>query len=116
MAKPFERKPAENAVDTSRTLADLQKTAALLDGHLGSVLGHRLLGKYGAFRFFSHLFNLQEWTGASQLRGDRGVDPGEGWPELAQHLLTHMLLNIHGPIAPRMTDQRLFSSGTIASR
>lgn len=27
-------------------------------------------------------------------------DPGEGWAELAQHLLTQMLLNINGPIVP----------------
>jgi hypothetical protein len=27
-------------------------------------------------------------------------DPGEGWADLAQHLLAQMLLNINGPIAP----------------
>jgi type IV secretion system protein VirB4 len=72
--KTFERKPQENAVDTSRMLADLEKTATLLEGHLGSSLGLRLLGKADTFQFFSYLFNLEEWAGRGQLRGDTGVD------------------------------------------
>ena len=60
-AKAFERKPQENSVDTSRMLRDLEKTATLLEGHLGSSLGLRLLGKAEAFQFFSYLFNLEEW-------------------------------------------------------
>src|SRR5258708_71388 len=32
--KAFERKPNENALDTSRMLADLQKTATILENHL----------------------------------------------------------------------------------
>ena len=72
--KAFERKPQENAADTSRMLADLQKTATILEGHLGSSLGLRLLDKNGAFQFFSYLFNLEEWAGADQLRDDTGVD------------------------------------------
>ena len=73
-AKAFERKPQENAVDTSRMLSDLEKTATLLEGHLGSSLGLKLLGKLEAFQFFSYLFNLEEWAGRGQLRGDSGVD------------------------------------------
>jgi type IV secretion system protein VirB4 len=73
-AKAFERKPQENAVDTSRMLSDLEKTATLLEGHLGSSLGLRLLGKGEAFQFFSYLFNLEEWAGRDQLRADTGVD------------------------------------------
>jgi type IV secretion system protein VirB4 len=73
-AKAFERKPQENAVDTSRMLSDLEKTATLLEGHLGSSLGLRLLGKAEAFQFFSYLFNLEEWAGRDQLRADTGVD------------------------------------------
>jgi type IV secretion system protein VirB4 len=38
-AKAFERKPQENAVDTSRMLADLEKTATIAGSHLGSSLG-----------------------------------------------------------------------------
>ena len=53
-AKAFERKPQENAVDTSRMLSDLEKTATLLEGHLGSSLGLKLLGKAEAFQFFSY--------------------------------------------------------------
>jgi type IV secretion system protein VirB4 len=73
-AKAFARKPQENAIDTSRTLSDLEKTATLLEGHLGSSLGLRLAGKAETFQFFSYLFNLEEWAGQDQLRGDTGVD------------------------------------------
>ena len=55
-------------------LADLEKTATLLEGHLGSSLGLRLLGKNEAFQFFSYLFNLEEWAEQDQLRSDTGVD------------------------------------------
>jgi type IV secretion system protein VirB4 len=73
-AKAFERKPQENAIDTSRMLADLEKTATILQSHLGSSLGLRLLGKDDAFQFFSYLFNLEEWAKRDQLRSDTGVD------------------------------------------
>ena len=55
-------------------LSDLDKTATLLEGHLGSSLGLKLLGKAEAFQFFSYLFNLEEWSGRDQLRADTGVD------------------------------------------
>ena len=73
-AKAFERRPEENAVDTSRMLSDLEKTATLLEGHLGSSLGLRLLGKAEAFQFFSYLFNLEEWADRDHLREDTGID------------------------------------------
>jgi type IV secretion system protein VirB4 len=73
-AKAFERKPQENAADTSRMLADLQKTATILESHLGRTLGLRLLDKNGVFQFFSYLFNLEEWASDDQLRADTGVD------------------------------------------
>jgi len=60
--KTFDRKPQENAVETSRMLSDLEKTATLLAGHLGSSLGLKLLDKNKAFQFFSYLFNLEEWA------------------------------------------------------
>ena len=61
-------------LDTSRMLADLQKTAMILEGHLGNSLGLRLLDKAEAFQFFSYLFNLEEWSEQDQLRSDTGVD------------------------------------------
>jgi type IV secretion system protein VirB4 len=73
-AKPFQRKPKENSVDTSRMLSDLEKTATLLKGHLGSLLGLKLLAKNEVFQFFSYLFNLEEWAAKCQLRSDTGVD------------------------------------------
>src|SRR5271170_774410 len=72
--KAFERKPDENAVDTSRMLADLEKTAVILESHLKNSLGLRLLSKAETFQFFSYLFNLEEWAGQDQLRSDTGVD------------------------------------------
>jgi len=72
--KAFERKPQENAVDTSRMLADLEKTATILQSHLGSAIGLQLLGKNETFQFFSYLFNLEEWAQQDQLSSDAGVD------------------------------------------
>ena len=73
-ASVFERKPQENATDTSRMIANLEKTATILQSHLGSTLGLQLLGKAEAFQFFSYLFNLEEWSEHDQLRSDTGVD------------------------------------------
>ena len=64
----------ENAADTSRMLVELHKTATILEGHLGSSLGLRLLDKNSTFQFFSYLFNLEEWAAQDRLRGDTGVD------------------------------------------
>ena len=73
-AKAFERKPHENAIDTSRMLSDLEKSATILQSHLGSSVGLRLLDKTETFQFFSYLFNLEDWAEHDQLRGDTGVD------------------------------------------
>jgi type IV secretion system protein VirB4 len=73
-ARAFERTPQEHSCDTSRMLAELEKTATILEGHLGGTLGMRLLGKAKAFQFFSYLFNLEEWAGKDHLRSDTGVD------------------------------------------
>lgn len=72
--KAFQQKPKEYAADTSRMLAELEKTATILEGHLGSSLGLRQLDKNAAFQFFSYVFNLEEWAEADQLRADTGVD------------------------------------------
>lgn len=58
----FERKPQENNAATSRMLGELQKTASLLAGNLGSSIGLRRLDKQTTFQFFSYLFNLEEWA------------------------------------------------------
>ena len=72
--KAFQQKPKEHAADTSRMLAELEKTATILEGHLGGSLGLRLLDKNAAFQFFSYVFNLEEWAEADQLQADSGVD------------------------------------------
>jgi type IV secretion system protein VirB4 len=72
--KSFERKPQENNVATSRSLAELQKTATLLAGNLGNSIGLRLLDKQCTFQFFSYLFNLEDWAEWGQLRSDATVD------------------------------------------
>jgi type IV secretion system protein VirB4 len=72
--KAFQQKPKEHAADTSQMLAELQKTATILEGHLGNSLGLRLQDKNAAFQFFSYLFNMEEWAQADQLRADTGVD------------------------------------------
>jgi type IV secretion system protein VirB4 len=70
----FARKPREHAADTSRMLDELEKTATLLEGHLGASLGLRLLEKNAVYQFFSYLFNLEEWAAKDSLRSDTGVD------------------------------------------
>jgi type IV secretion system protein VirB4 len=72
--KAFDRRPQENTAATSRMLAELEKTATLLAGNLGSTIGLRLLDKQGAFQFFSYLFNLEDWAEWGCLRSDTGVD------------------------------------------
>jgi type IV secretion system protein VirB4 len=73
-AAAFKRKPKEHETDTTRMLADLEKTATLLEGHLSGSLGLRLLEKNAVFQFFSYLFNLEEWAAAYILTADDGVD------------------------------------------
>jgi len=73
-AAAFKRKPKEHDTDTTRMLADLEKTATLLEGHLSGSLGLRLLEKNAIFQFFSYLFNLEEWAAAYTLTADDGVD------------------------------------------
>ena len=70
----FAKTPTENVNESARRLAELQKTANLLETHLKSSIGLKLLGKQEAFQFFSYLFNLEEWTERAQLRTDDGVD------------------------------------------
>ena len=73
-AAALSRKPKEHGTDTTRMLADLEKTATLLEGHLSSSLGLRLLDKNAVFQFFNYLFNLEEWAAGYTLAADDGVD------------------------------------------
>ncbi|MGB0064970.1 MAG: type VI secretion protein, partial [Terracidiphilus sp.] len=73
-AAAFARKPTEHDANTTRMLADLEKTATLLEGHLSGSLGLRLLEKNAVYQFFSYLFNLEEWASAYTLTADDGVD------------------------------------------
>jgi len=73
-AAAFARKPKEHDTDTTRILADLEKTATLLEGHLSGSLGLKLLDKNAIFQFFSYLFNLEEWAAGYRLNADDGVD------------------------------------------
>jgi type IV secretion system protein VirB4 len=66
--------PRENTAATSRMLAELEKTAALLCGNLESSIGLRILDKEAAFKFVSYLFNLEDWAENGQLHSDIGVD------------------------------------------
>lgn len=70
----FARKPHEHVADTTRMLADLEKTATLLEGHLGGSIGLKLLDKNAVYQFFSYLFNLEEWASQDELSADDGVD------------------------------------------
>ena len=71
---PFDRKPNEKAEDRARMLSSLQKTATILESHLHSAIGLRLLDKDEGFPFFSHLFNLEPWCEQDRLLRDTGVD------------------------------------------
>jgi type IV secretion system protein VirB4 len=73
-AAAFSRKPNEHDSDTTRMLADLEKTATLLEGHLSGSFGLRLLEKNAVYQFFSYLFNLEEWAAGYTLSTDDGVD------------------------------------------
>ncbi len=73
-ASTLAHKPKEHAADTTRMLVDLEKTATLLEGHLAGSLGLRLLDKNAVYRFFSYLFNLEEWAAKDNLSADDGVD------------------------------------------
>jgi len=70
----FARKPEQHTADTTRMLADLEKTATLLEGHLSGSIGLRLLEKNAVYQFFSYLFNLEEWAATGNLSADDGVD------------------------------------------
>ena len=51
-ASPLQR-PPQNANDNARLLAELEKTATILESHLSSQIGLKLLNKGETFSFFS---------------------------------------------------------------
>ena len=55
-------------------LRNLEKAATILEEHLRTVLGIRLLPKAEAFAFFSYLYNLEPWADFDRLGSDTGVD------------------------------------------
>jgi type IV secretion system protein VirB4 len=71
---PFRKTPQQNADTNSRMLTDLRKSATLLQAHLSAVIRLRILSKDEAFRFFSYLANLEDWSERYPLRSDDGVD------------------------------------------
>ncbi len=52
-------------------------------------------------------------AGVDRTLKETPEDPGEGWAELAQHLLTQMLLNINGPFDPSSFDPSGGGPGTV---
>ena len=71
---PLQRKPKQMAGDNARILAQLQKTATILEATLGPILGLRVLDKHEAFPFMSYLYNLEPWCEHVKLESDLGLD------------------------------------------
>ena len=74
LASPFAAKPKDQADENDRLISQLQKAATILETHLSSVIGLKVVGKEKAFKFFAELFNLEEWAGHIPLVSDQGVD------------------------------------------
>ena len=73
--KAFDRKPQENAADTSRMLAELQKAATILGRSSRQLCwGCDCWTRTAHFSSSRYLFNLEEWAAQAQLRDDTGVD------------------------------------------
>lgn len=70
----FSKTPKQNVNESARRLAELHKTAKLLEAHLKGSIGLKLLDKHQAFQFWSYLFNLEEWAEHAHLRTDDGLD------------------------------------------
>ena len=68
------RKPSENAIATTRLLTELEKSAAILEGHLGTTLWLKRVCRAEAFQFFRYLFNLADWAEQATLLSDIAVD------------------------------------------
>ena len=74
LSAPFAAKPKEQADENDRLISQLQKAATILETHLSSVIGLKVVGKEKAFKFFAELFNLEAWAGHIPLVSDQGID------------------------------------------
>ena len=74
LASPFAATPKDQADENDRLISQLQKAATILETHLSSVIGLKVVGKEKAFKFFAELFNLEAWAGHIPLVSDQGVD------------------------------------------
>ena len=74
LASPFAAKPKDQADENDRLISQLQKAATILETHLSSVIGLKVVGKEKAFKFFAELFNLEGWAGHIPLVSDQGID------------------------------------------
>ncbi len=72
--KAFERKPEENAAQTSRMLAESAEDGDACSRESQQLHRAELLDKQSAFQFFSYLFNLEDWADAASSAADTGVD------------------------------------------
>ena len=66
--------PAKQAAQSTRSIADLTKTADLLVSQLSDLVGLRLLGKDETVRFFAYLLNLEDWALEQLLASDNHLD------------------------------------------
>ena len=86
LASPFAARPKDQADENDRLISQLQKAATILETHLGSVIGLKVVGKEKAFKFFAELFNLEEWAGHIPLVSDQGVDQQIATSAVSWHL------------------------------
>jgi type IV secretion system protein VirB4 len=70
MSNPLSWKPKVQRAAINRQLFELEKAATILESHMSDSIGLKLLHKEEVFRFFSYLFNLEEWASDVHLRSD----------------------------------------------
>ena len=71
---PFEAKPQEQRQENIRLLLSLEKAASMIEEHLGAALGIVALGRQDTLRFFSRLFNLENWAERVSLSASAPLD------------------------------------------
>ena len=70
----FRKNPGEHSFENSRLLAELEKASAMLREQLEEELGLEIVGTEQALRFFSYLFNLEDWAEQVHVREDVPLD------------------------------------------
>ncbi len=73
-ANPFEARPKDQRQENMRLLLALEKASAMIEEHLGAALGIAAQGREETFRFFSRLFNLEDWTESATLSANEPLD------------------------------------------